>query len=249
MNMIRNLAAAIALAGLAFLTPAGATTQWPTTSAGETSVGSVMFGCQNGSGQWVPATTAGQCLGAGGGGGSTSGFTPNGTYASLTATASTSASTALPTGTTVRLTNLGSGTVSCTFATGAATGLVNNAIIGPSSSISRVIGTYDHVACIDQTGSTGSQLVILEGGSGLGNDTGGGGGGGSGGAITAASGSIASGAFALTRSAQRALTASATGTTGATTAQRSPERSAKPPTFAASLSAPTRPQPRTSRIP
>jgi hypothetical protein len=38
------------------------------------------------------------------------------------------------------------------------------------------VGTYDHIACIDQTGSV-SNVVILEGGSGLGNDTGGGGGG------------------------------------------------------------------------
>lgn len=106
-----------------------------------------------------------------------SGFTGNGSFASLTATASTSASTALPTGTVTRITNLGSGIVSCTQATGAATGVVNNIQVGPSSSVSRVNGTFDHIACIDQTGSTGSQLVILEGGSGLGNDTGGGGGG------------------------------------------------------------------------
>lgn len=117
-----------------------------------------------------------------------SGFTPNGLYASLTATASTSASTAIPTGsTTVRITNLGAGTVSCTFATGAATGFVNNTQVGPSSSVSRAVGAFDHLACIDQTGSSGSQLVIIEGGAGLGNDTGGGGGG-SGGAVTLASG-------------------------------------------------------------
>lgn len=116
-----------------------------------------------------------------------SGFTPNGLYASLTATASTSTSTAIPTGsTTVRITNLGAGTVSCTFATGAATGLVNNTQVGPSSSVSRAVGAFDHLACIDQTGSSGSQLVIIEGGAGLGNDTGGGGGG-SGGAVTLAS--------------------------------------------------------------
>jgi len=107
------------------------------------------------------------------------GFSPNGTYTSLTATASSSVSTSLSgLGTTVRFTNLGSGTVSCTFSTGSATGVVNNTQIGPSSSVSRVIGTFTSVACIDQTGSSGSQLVILEGGSGLGNDTGGGGGGG-----------------------------------------------------------------------
>lgn len=137
------------------------------------------------------------------------GFTPNGSYANLTATASTSASTALPTGATVRITNLGAGTVSCTFATGAATGVVNNTTVGPSSSVSRVVGSFDHIACIDQTGSSGSQLVVIEGGSGLGNDTGGGGGGSGGGAITAASGSYASGAMSSGSYAAGALAAGA----------------------------------------
>lgn len=177
MKITRILAALFALL---VASPSIATTQWPTATGapGDTSVGSVMFGCENAQGQWVPATAAGQCLGSGGGGSSSS-FQPNGLYASLTATASTSVSTALPAGTTttVRMTNLGAGTVSCTFATGAATGLVNNTQIGPGGSVSRSIGSYDHVACIDQTGSSGSQLVIIEGGTGLGNDTAGGSGG------------------------------------------------------------------------
>jgi hypothetical protein len=120
-----------------------------------------------------------------------SGFQGNGNFASLTATASSSASTALPSGgSSTRITNASStATVSCTFATGAATGVVSNIIVPPLSSVSRVNGAWDHIACIDQTGSTGSNLVVLEGGTGLGNDTGGGGGG-SGGAtnITQAAG-------------------------------------------------------------
>lgn len=129
---------------------------------------------------------------------SASGFSGNGSYATLTATASSSASTALPTGTSTRITNASStATVSCTFATGAATGLVNNILVPPLSSVSRVNGLFDHIACIDQTGSTGSNLVVLEGGSGLGNDTGGGGGGG--GAATIADGAdVAEGAKADT---------------------------------------------------
>src|SRR6185312_820881 len=98
---------------------------------------------------------------------SATGFQSNGIFANLTATASSSASTALPSGaTSVRITNAGSGTVSCTFAIGAATGVVNNIQVGPSSSVSRAVGSYDHIACIDQTGSSGSQLVVIEGGSG-----------------------------------------------------------------------------------
>jgi hypothetical protein len=117
---------------------------------------------------------------------SVAGFSSNGSFANLTATATTSASTALPAGTVTRITNTSStATVSCTEATGAATGVVNNIIVEPGSSVSRVNGAFDHIACIDQTGSTGSNLVILEGGAGLGNDSGGGGGGGgSGGTVT-----------------------------------------------------------------
>lgn len=115
---------------------------------------------------------------------SVAGFSSNGSFGSLTATATTSASTALPSGTVTRITNTSAtATVSCTEATGAATGVVNNIIVEPGSSVSRVNGAFDHIACIDQTGSTGSNLVILEGGAGLGNDSGGGGGGGSSGAV------------------------------------------------------------------
>lgn len=120
---------------------------------------------------------------------SVAGFSSNGSFGSLTATVTTSASTALPSGTVTRITNTSStATVSCTEATGAATGVANNIIVEPGSSVSRVNGAFDHIACIDQTGSTGSNLVILEGGAGLGNDSGGGGGGGGSGGGTVTQG-------------------------------------------------------------
>lgn len=115
------------------------------------------------------------------------GFLSNGLFATLTATNTTSASTALPVGSTttpsVRITNNGTTVISCTMATGAATGLVSNILVQPGSSVSRVVGAFDHIACIDQTGSI-SNPVVIEGGSGLGNDSGGGGSGGGGGTVT-----------------------------------------------------------------
>src|ERR1700722_5689243 len=58
---------------------------------------------------------------------SVSGFTSNGNFSTLTATASSSASTALPTGTVTRITNTSStATVSCTESSGTATGVVSN---------------------------------------------------------------------------------------------------------------------------
>jgi len=113
---------------------------------------------------------------------SVTGFTANNNYGTLTATASSSASTALPSGggDSVRMTNMGTAAVSCVFATGAATGTASKTIVQPGSSVVRGVGSWDHVACIDQTGSA-SNLVVLEGGSGLGNDSGGGSSGGGGG--------------------------------------------------------------------
>lgn len=126
---------------------------------------------------------------------SVGGFQPAGSFASLTATNVSSASTALPSGSATRITNNGSTAVSCTLATGAATGVASNIMVQPSSSVVRVKGSFDHIACIDQTGSASNQ-VVLEGGSGLGNDSGGGGGGsGGGGAVSIASGQVASGAY------------------------------------------------------
>lgn len=123
-----------------------------------------------------------------------SGFTPGGTFATLTA-AATSGSVALPAGTTVAFQNTGTTTVSCTLGIGSATALANEIQVPASSTVFVTVGSNTFGACIDQTGST-SNLVVLAGGSGLGTGFGGGGGsGGGGGAITAASGSYASGAF------------------------------------------------------
>jgi hypothetical protein len=116
---------------------------------------------------------------------SASGFATNGNFGNLTSTASSSASTVLPAGTVVYLTNTGTTAVSCTPATGVATGLINNIVItSGGGKYPLTVGTYDHIACINQAGDSASNIVVLEGGSGQGNTTGGGGGGGSGGAVT-----------------------------------------------------------------
>ena len=131
---------------------------------------------------------------------SVGGFAPSLAYATCTATGSACASTALPTNTgSVVLFNSGSTTVSCTLASGAATGTTSKLQIPASSglALATVYGatTYDHFACIDQSGSA-SNVVIASGGSGLPTGWGGGGSGGSGGAVTIASGGVASGAYA-----------------------------------------------------
>lgn len=123
------------------------------------------------------------------------GFTPGGTFATLTATA-TSASVALPAGSTVAIQNTGTTAVSCTLGIGSATALVSEIIIQPASTVFVTPGSNTFGACIDQTGSA-SNLIVLAGGSGLGAGFGGGGsgGGGGGGAITAAIGSYVAGAL------------------------------------------------------
>lgn len=103
---------------------------------------------------------------------SIAGFSPAGTYASLTATASSSSSTALPAGATVAFYNVGSSAVSCVLASGAATAVASRDIIQPGGSAYFTVGSNDHTACIDQTGSA-SNTVVLSGGSGLGANTGG----------------------------------------------------------------------------
>lgn len=139
---------------------------------------------------------------------SVSGFTPGGTFATLTSTGS-SASVALPAGTTVAIQNTGTTTVSCTLGIGSATALASEIQVPASSSVFVTPGSNTFGACIDQTGSA-SNLVVLAGGSGLGTGFGGGGGGtGGGGAITAASGSYASGAFSAGSYAAGAVVAGA----------------------------------------
>jgi hypothetical protein len=126
---------------------------------------------------------------------SVSGFTPNGNFATLTASNS-SGSVALPTGTTVVFQNVGAAAVSCTLGIGSATATASQNVIQPGLSIGLTVESNTFGACIDQTGST-SNLVVLSGGSGLFTNVGGGasGGGGGGGAVTVADGAdVAQGA-------------------------------------------------------
>ncbi len=125
---------------------------------------------------------------------SISGFAFNGSYGTLTATASSSGSTALPTGTDVIFHNTSSVAVSCVIATGAATATTNKIIIEGNSWIQVTVGSNVNTACINQTGSA-SNVVALAGGAGIATGAGGGGSG-SGGAVTIASGGVASGAYA-----------------------------------------------------
>lgn len=116
---------------------------------------------------------------------SISGFKPTPAYTFLTATVASSASTALPSNTgTVNLYNTSTTTpVSCTVASGAATATANMDIIQPGSTVQYTVTGFNNAACIDQTGSA-SSVVVLSGGSGLFAGSGGGGGGGSGGNVT-----------------------------------------------------------------
>jgi len=139
---------------------------------------------------------------------SATGFTPGLTFANLTATAS-SASVALPTGATVYFQNNGTTTVSCTLGIGSATAVASEILVPASSGVPVVVGSNTFGACIDQSGSA-SNLVVLAGGSGLGNAFGGGSsGGGGGGAITAASGAYASGSISAGAYAAGAVVAGA----------------------------------------
>lgn len=109
---------------------------------------------------------------------SISGFTPNGNFATLTASAS-SGSVALPAGATVAFQNTGTTTVSCTLGVGSATATASQIQVPASSTVFVTVGSNTFGACIDQSGSA-SNLVVLAGGSGLGTGFGGGGGGSSG---------------------------------------------------------------------
>jgi hypothetical protein len=122
------------------------------------------------------------------------GFTPNGNYTTLTSTAASSASTTLPAGTVVAFQNLSTVDVSCVLTAGASTATTNKLIVRGGATVYYTIGSNTTTACINQTGSA-SNVVGLAGGAGLGTAFGGGGSGGGGGAITAASGSYASGSI------------------------------------------------------
>lgn len=146
------------------------------TPGGGTADGKVLM-CVNSSGQAVPCGNSTTPVQIGGTFSATlSGFTPGGTFATITASA-TSGSVALPAGTVVAFQNTGSVTVSCTLGVGSATATANEIQVPASSTVFVTVGSNTFGACIDQTGST-SNTVVLAGGSGLGTGFGGGGGGG-----------------------------------------------------------------------
>lgn len=123
---------------------------------------------------------------------SVTGFAPA-TFGSLTATASSSASTALPAGANVALQNTSTVDVSCVLDPTNAVATTNKIVVRAGSTVFVTVGSNTKVACINQTGSA-SNVVAMMGGSGLGTNFGGGGSGG-GGAVTLASGAVASGAY------------------------------------------------------
>jgi hypothetical protein len=119
-------------------------------------------------------------------------FGPPTAYTHLTATGSSSASTALPSNSgSIVITNEGTTPVSCTLASGSATAVVDNIVVAPGNG-GRNVGTsgVSNIACIDQnSGDSTSNLVVIEGGSGLGTGWGGGSGGGGGGGTSSSFGS------------------------------------------------------------
>lgn len=182
------------LAALVLLVPATALAQNNfATPGGSTAAGSIAM-CINGSGQAVPCSLTVPLQIAGTFSATLGGFAPAGTFATLTATAS-SASVALPAGAVVMFQNTGTTAVSCTLGIGSATATASQNIVQPASWLALTVGSNTFGACIDVTGST-SNLVALSGGTGLPTGAGGGGGSGGGGAVTAASGAYASGSIA-----------------------------------------------------
>jgi hypothetical protein len=136
------------------------------------------------------------------------GFAPNGNYGTLTATAATSASTAMPAGTVVAFQNLSSVDVSCVFSSGTATATTNKTIVRGGATVYVTVGSNVNAACINQTGSA-SNVVSMAGGAGLGTNFGGGGSGGGGGAVTVADGAdVTQGAQADAAAAADTSTAS-----------------------------------------
>lgn len=137
------------------------------------------------------------------------GFTPNGNYTTLTATAASSASTNLPAGTVVAFQNLSTIDVSCVLTAGVSTATTNKLIVRGGATVYYTVGSNTTAACINQTG-VASNVVGLAGGDGLGTAFGGGGaGGGGGGAVTMVSGAVASGAYSAGSIAAGAVSAGA----------------------------------------
>lgn len=98
-------------------------------------------------------------------------FTPNGNYATLTATAASSASTALPAGIVVAFQNTSNVDVSCVLSAGAATATTNKLILHGGSTLYVQVGSNINAACINQIG-TDSNVIAMAGGTGHGNSFG-----------------------------------------------------------------------------
>jgi hypothetical protein len=116
------------------------------------------------------------------------GFQPA-AFTNLTATGSSSSSTALPTNTgSINIIDNGTTSVSCTLAVASATGVKNNIVVAPGAggrNIALGSSGFANIACIDQgAADSTSNPVSIEGGSGLGTGWGGGGGSSGGGGLS-----------------------------------------------------------------
>ncbi len=164
---------------------ASAQFSYPVPNTSQTAPGVVNM-CLNGSNQAVACSSGTPLPVSGTFSATLGGFAPAGTFATITATAS-SASVALPAGAVVIFQNTGTTAVSCTLGIGSATASASQNIVQPASWLALTVGSNTFGACIDVTGSA-SNVVVLTGGSGLPTGAGGGSGGGGGGAVTVADG-------------------------------------------------------------
>jgi len=177
--MIRRLMRLAVFAGpLIAAMPAFAQNSWET--PGGSRVDGKIDMCLNAQGKAVPVDQSGAC--PSGGGSSSTPFTPNGNFGTLTATAASSGSTALPAGTVVAFQNTSTIDVSCVLSAGVATATTNKIVVRAGSTVFVAVGANVNAACINQTGAA-SNVVVLAGGSGLGTNFGGSTAGGSGGAV------------------------------------------------------------------
>jgi hypothetical protein len=94
-------------------------------------------------------------------------FTPNGNFTTLTATAASSASTALPAGIVVSFQNTSNDDVSCVLSAGAATATTSKLIVHGGSTTYFTVGSNVNTACINQS-SSASNVIALAGGTGHG---------------------------------------------------------------------------------
>lgn len=112
---------------------------------------------------------------------SISGFTPNGSVASLSVTSSTG-NVALPTGTVVAVTNTGSNTAYYKLTVGASTAATTDAALVAGATVGLTVGSNTYINAITASSTT---TLRLAGGAGLVSGYGGGSSGGAGGAVTA----------------------------------------------------------------